>query len=142
MPQGLVKPANGILYAGQPVVTEYEVKTATSMYPGRLVITDTNEWNIKVATSGAATVLGVLDVEPGQLRTTLYDDGDQARVLSGDIVVLLTKDADLAITIGQKVIPANSGMVQVTGAADVNAVGYALQAAVAASATLLVKLTI
>ena len=142
MPQGLVKPANGILYAGQPLIQEYEVKTATSMYPGRLVITDTNEWNIKVATSGAATVLGVLDVEPGQLRTTLYDDGDQARVLSGDIVVLLTKDADLAITIGQKVIPANSGMVQVTGAADVNAVGYALQAAVAASATLLVKLTI
>jgi len=141
MPQGLVKPANGILYAGQPVVTEYEVKTATTMYPGRLVITDTNEWNIKVATSGALTVLGVLDVEPGQLRTTLYDDGDQARVLSGDIVVLLTKDADLPIAIGEKVIPANSGMIQVGTTAGA-VVGYALQAGVAASATLLVKLVI
>ena len=141
MPQGLVKPANGILYAGQPVITEYEVKTATTMYPGRLVITDTNAWDIKVATSGALTVLGVLDVEPGELRTTLYDEGDQARVLSGDIVVLLTKDADLAIAIGDKVIPANSGMVQIGTTAGA-VVGYALQAAVAASATLLVKLTI
>ena len=141
MPQGLVKPANGILYAGQPVVTEYEVKTATTMLPGRLVITDTNEWDIKVATSGALTVLGVLDVEPGQLRTTAYDAGDQARVLSGDIVVLLTKDADLPIAIGEKVIPANSGMIQVGTTAGA-VVGYALQAGVAASATLLVKLTI
>jgi len=141
MPQGLVKPANGILYAGQPVVTEYEVKTATTMLPGRLVMTDTNEWDIKVCTTGATTCLGVLDVEPGELRTTAYDAGDQARVLSGDIVVLLTKDADLAITIGDKVIPANSGMIQIGTTAGA-VVGYALQAGVAASATLLVKLTI
>ena len=84
MPQGLVQPNNSILYAGYPKYMEYEVKTATNMYPGRLVITDTNEYSIKVATDGATTVLGVLDVEPNELRETIYDAGDQARVITGD----------------------------------------------------------
>lgn len=141
-PQGLVQPANSILYAGDPVITEMEVLTATMMYPGRLVITDTNEWDIKVATSAAATVLGVLDVEATELVSTIYGAGDQARVLRGDIIVLLKKDSGAALAIGNKVIPANSGMIQ-AGTTAGQVVGYALQAvAKETKADVLVKLTI
>lgn len=144
MPQGLVKPSNAVLYAGDPVVQEMEVKTATSMYPGRLVITDTNEWDIKVATSGSAAVLGVLDVEATERRSTIYGAADQARVLRGDIVVLLTKDSGTALAIGAKVSPANSGMIQTCPSGqEFDVVGYALQAvAKETKATVLVKLTI
>lgn len=142
MPQGLVQPSNAVLYAGDPLVIEMEVKTATRMYPGRLVITDSNEWDIKVCTSGATTALGVLDVEPTELKTTVYDAADQARVLHGDIVVLLRKDSGGAVAIGDRLIPADSGMVQ-KGTTAGAVVGYALQAVAAQTkADLLVKLTI
>jgi hypothetical protein len=142
MPQGLIQPANEIVYAGTPTYLEYEVKTIAEMIPGRLVMHDTNEWDIKVCTSGATTALGVLDVEPGELRTSNYDAGDQARVITGDCVVLMTKDSGAAVAIGDKLIPADSGMVQ--GATTAGAViGYALQAvAKETKAELLVKLQI
>ena len=127
MPQGLVQPSNAILYAGVPVYREYEVKTATEMYPGRLVITDTNEWDIKVATDNATTCLGVLDVEAGERRSTIYGAGDQARVISGDCVVMMTKSSGATIAIGTRVQCSGSGKIDeyATATADV---GYALQA--------------
>jgi len=147
MPQGLIQPANGILYAGQPLVREYEVKTATSCFPGRLVTTDTNEWDIKVMISGAAGALGVLDVEPGNLRAYSYDAADQARVLSGPCIVLMTADSGgTAITIGTVLMPANTGMVMAGTAAGIALgaqVGIALQAVAAMTkANLLVLLEI
>lgn len=128
MPQGLIQPNNSILYAGNPKYLEYEVLTATNMYPGRLVITDTNEYSIKVGTDDATTVLGVLDVEPNELRETIYDAGDQARVITGDCVVLLKKASGATISVGTKVQCAGNGMVDeyATASADV---GYSLQAA-------------
>lgn len=128
MPQGLVQPTNAILYAGQPVYLEYEVLTATNMYPGRLVITDTNEYSIKVAGDNATDCLGVLDVEPGELRETIYGAGDQARVIRGDCVVMMTKASGATITVGLPVQCAGSGMVDEYATAQA-AVGYALQAA-------------
>ena len=142
MPQGLVQPTNSILYAGNPKYLEYEVKTATSMYPGRLVITDTNEYSIKVAGDGATTVLGVLDVEPNELRETIYDSGDQARVITGDCVVLLLAESGSTIAVGTKVEPSNSGMIS-ESADDTAMVGYALQAKTGDdNEFILVKLTI
>jgi len=143
MPQGLVKPSNAVLYAGEPVIQEMEVLTATNMYPGRLVIHDTNEWDIKVAGTGATNVIGVLDVEPNERRATIYGAGDQARVLRGDIVVLLTAPAGTAIAVGDKLQPAADGKVCKTALVVGQPVGYALQAlAVATAGTILVKLTI
>jgi hypothetical protein len=120
-----------------------EVLTATSMVPGRLVQTDTNEWSIKVQTSGGTNTLGVLDIEPAQLRTTLYDVGDQARVLSGPIIVLLTADSvGTGIAIGDPVKPADSGMIQKGGTAGAD-IGRALQVVAAATkANILVLLDI
>ena len=126
MPQGLVEPTNSILYAGVPVVHEMEVLTALGCFPGRLVITDTNEWNIKVCTTGATTALGVLDTESTERRATTYHTGDQARVLSGPIIVLMTADTGAAIAIGDDLIPADAGMVQ-KGTTAGAIIGKALQ---------------
>jgi hypothetical protein len=127
MPQGLVQPNNSILYAGQPVYLEYEVKTATNMYPGYLVIHDTNEYDIKVADDNSALVIGVLDVEPNELRETIYGAGDQARVITGDCVVLLKAASGATIAVGTKVQSAGNGLVDEYATADCD-VGYALQA--------------
>ena len=145
-PQGLIQPNNAILYNGDPLIHEYEVKTATTMYPGRLVIHDTNEWDIKVATSGSLVCLGVLDVEATELRTTLYGAADQARVLNGDIVVLMTKDSGGAIEEGTRLAAGDSGMVQPAafpGISGGGIIGYSLQVVAAATkARVLVKLLI
>jgi hypothetical protein len=128
MPQGLVQPTNAILYAGYPKYLEYEVETNTNMYPGRLVIAGSAEYQIVVGTDNAATVLGVLDVEPNELRETIYGAGDQARVITGDCIVLLKKASGATIAVGTKVQCAGAGMVDeyATATADV---GYSLQAA-------------
>ena len=143
MPQGLIQPNNSILYAGNPKYMEYEVKTATSCYPGRLVITDTNEYSVKVATDGAVTVLGVLDVEPNELRETIYGAGDQARVITGDCIVLLKAASGATIAVGTRVEAAADGMVEELADEDAE-IGYALQAATPGEGGewILVKLTI
>lgn len=111
MPQGPVNPTNDILVRGEPIITEYEVKTAANCYPGRLVIRDTSDGNIQVAGNGANNVLGVLDVEPGELRSTIYGASDQARVLSGPCVVLVEAVSGAVITAGLTLIPATGGTV-------------------------------
>ena len=127
MPQGLIQPTNSILYAGYPKYLEMEVETATNMYPGRLVITDTAEYQIQVATDNSVAVIGVLDVEPNELRETIYATGDQARVITGDCVVLVKAHSGATIVVGSVVQAAADGCVDqyATGGA---AVGYALQA--------------
>jgi hypothetical protein len=107
-----------------------EILTDTSCFPGRLVITDTNEWCCKVCTTGATTALGVLDIEPLNRRTIQYNAGDQARILTGPIIVLLTVDTGAAVAIGDTLIPANSGMVQ-KGTTAGAIVAVALQAVAA-----------
>jgi hypothetical protein len=81
------------------------------MYPGRLVIRDTTDYGVKIATGGDTTCLGVLDVEPNELASTIYGVGDQARVLSGDIEVLIPVFSGQTVTAGQTVIPGTGGVV-------------------------------
>lgn len=147
-PQGLVKPTNDVLYAGEPLYDELTVELTggtNAMYPGRLVITGTAEHQCKVAVSGSAVVIGVLDVEPNELRTTLHGSGDQARILRGDIVVLMTAVSGATIARGTLVQAAHSGKV-IESIATEKAVGYALQAPSASPSTkdeeILVKLTL
>jgi hypothetical protein len=132
MPQGIpVKGAigNAILYAGTPIVREMEVTTATTMIPGALVITDgSNDNGCIVAPDNSVIVLGVLDVDPTKLLTTTYTQYDQARILSGNIIVWLMKISGAAITRGLRVQCAGAGMVDQYATAEA-AVGYSLHAA-------------
>lgn len=146
MPQGI--PAKGaignaILYAGDPIVREMEVTTATDMYPGALVITDgSTDCGCIVATDNSVAVIGVLDRDPTKLLTTIYTQYDQARVLSGDIIVWVKAISGATITRGLRVQCAGAGMVDqyATAAGDV---GYSLHAKSGAdNEWILVKLTI
>jgi hypothetical protein len=131
MPQGILAKGgigNEILYAGDPVVREMEVMTATDMYPGRLVITDgSTDYGIIVGTDNSVAILGVLDREPTELITTQYDQYDQARVLSGDIIVWLVAVSGATITRGLRVQCAGAGKVDQYATAQA-AVGYSLHA--------------
>jgi hypothetical protein len=92
-----------ILYAGIPLIKECEVLTATEMYPGRLVEHDTNAGDIKVAATNSVVVLGVLDREGTELVSTIYHAGDQARVLSGPIIVWMLANSGATIAVGTAV---------------------------------------
>ena len=157
MPQGLISPSNAILYAGEPEIQEMEVKTATNLAPGRLVIQDTNAWDVKVAGDGALLVLGVADVMANKKLTamqteiatgvplTTYSAGDQVRVLRGDIVVKLLAKSGSTIAVGTRVMAAANGMIkQFSGTAADALIGYSLEAPTltALCKWVLVKLTI
>ena len=136
MPQGTVNPSNAILCAGTPVIKEMEIVTATSCYPGTLVIRDTTDNGVKIATDGATTCIGVLDMESTETRNTLYDAADQARVLTGPCEVLIRVYTGQTVTAGQTVIPATGGTViagttagAVVGVAKTTATGSTTDAA-------------
>lgn len=155
MPQGLIQPANAILYAGEPLYQEFEVLTTTHMAPGRLVITDTNDYSIKVAGAGAATCLGVLDIMADEKLTLMqtevqegtplavYAAGTQVRVIRGDVVVKCMGDSGATIAVGTKLITAANGMVT-NGTTAGQVIGYSLQAITFSGVCkwVLVKLTI
>ena len=137
MPQGLIKPSNAILYAGKPQYQELEAES-TGIKPGRLVMTGTAEWQCKVGTAaGAATILGVADVEPTERRqtttttdpdnATAYSAADQVRVLRGDVVVMVVAASGETINVGTRLEAGNAGVVK-AWATSPKDVGYALTA--------------
>lgn len=137
MPQGVILPLNAILYAGTPEAgIEYEVETATDMYPGRLVQPGTQDYQIKVGTAaGNALITGVLDVKSdvrrqasgtGPTTCNVYLVGDQTIPLRGDIVTLAVALSGQTINVGTHVEAANNGMVQALSAGK--DLGYAVTA--------------
>ena len=138
MPQGLIQPNNAILYAGEPQMQEFEAETVTGLAPGRLVITDTAEYQIQAGTAASIIVLGVADVPSDEKLTLMQTEtasgvplatftaGDQVRVLRGDIVVKVLLKSGETITVGEKLECAALGMVQ-TASVDQAVVGYALE---------------
>ncbi len=140
-PQRTVQPARGILCSGIPIIEEYEIETADNCYPGRLVEPGTGTHQVVVGTSGSSVIIGVLDTEPDELRTTIYVVDTQARVLRGDIVVLLKAVSGAAISMGEKVQCATAGMV-IESTDATKAVGVAEEAKSGDDAEwILVKLT-
>jgi hypothetical protein len=104
-----VNPSNAILCAGVPIIHEYEVKTATHMYPGIFVIRDTSDDNIKVGVTADLNVLGVLDVPSDGLRSEIYTQYEQARVLSGPCEVLVNVMSGATITAGITLLCGSGG---------------------------------
>jgi hypothetical protein len=157
MPQGKIQPSNAILESGTPLVQEYEAGTVTHLAPGRLVITETNDYTCTVATAAALTVLGVADVPSDEKLSSMqanetvsgaptktFTAGDPVRVLRGDIVVKLLLKSGEDVDVGERIEAAANGMCQAytTALADV---GYALEDTGGATTTcdwILVKLTI
>jgi len=134
MPQGLVKPANQVLVAGNPVIVEFEIgatATAAKMLPGRLVIFDNTDTSVKEAGAKADNVVGFLDVAPDKTEATAYAVGDQARVIMGECIAKLLLLANENVTRGDPLVAAADGKVakQAVGAmgAQGTVIGHALE---------------
>jgi hypothetical protein len=90
---GFRKPNNKIVVAGEPLVQELKVETATNMYPGRLVKKGTNDDDIVVA-GATDTPIGWLGYEHAHpdyrpnTPDTAYSANDRAPVLNGDIIIV------------------------------------------------------
>ncbi len=91
---GFKKPNNKIVAAGEPLVQELKVETATNMYPGRLVKKGTNDDDIVVNTANGAAVgwLGYEQTNPQYKPAnvdTAYSAGDYVAVLNGGGFVIV-----------------------------------------------------
>ena len=115
MPQGLVKPANQILVAGNPIVVEYEVganATEAKMLPGNLVIYDTVAYAVKEAGDEADDVLGIIDVAPDKLESDHYAVGDQVKIIMGECIAKLRLAASENVAPGNWLVAAADGQVK------------------------------
>jgi len=124
MPQGSVIPSNSILVAGQPIIVEKEARTVTDLAPGRLVITDTTDYQCTFAGDEAANVIGVCDV-PSDKKLTAFTftaktgaatvtvaAGDQLRILRGPIRVKVILLSGESVAVGDGLVAAAIGMVK------------------------------
>ena len=146
MPQYLVKPANQVVVAGNPLRLEFEVganATAAKMLPGRLVIHDATDGDVKEAGAKARNVIGFLDVAAGKKEADAYAVADQVMVVVGECVAKLTLLANESVAPGDLLVTAADGKVakQAVGAMGSQGmvVGQALETSnVAADAEILV----
>ena len=114
MPQGVQKPANQVLAAGNPLRVEMEIganATAAKMLPGRVVIFDAADQTIMEAGAKADGDVFILDVDPDELEATAYAVGDQAMVIVGECIAKLTLLASENVARGDPLVTAADGKV-------------------------------
>ena len=112
MPQGVVKPSNQIIAHGDPLMVEMEIganATAAEMKAGRVVIFDDADQTVKESGAAAANVVGFLEVDPAKTKSTAYAVGDQAKVVIGDCLAVLTLLANESVTRGDALVTAANG---------------------------------
>ena len=112
MPQNVVKPSNQIVAFGDPLLVEMEVganATAAKMLAGRVVIFDDADQTVKESGAEAANVVGFLEVDPANTKSTAYAVGDQAKVVIGECLAVLTLLASENVTRGDPLVTAADG---------------------------------
>ena len=112
MPQGVVKSSNQIVAYGDPLAVEMEVganATAAKMLPGRVVVFDDADQTVKEAGAKAASVAGFLEVAPAKKKTDAYVVGDQAKVVVGECLAVLTLLANESVVRGDNLVTAADG---------------------------------
>ena len=111
LPQGIQKPSNQIIAYGDPLIAEMEIganATAAKMLAGRVVIFDDADQTVKEA-GAAANVVGFLEVDPTKTKTTAYAVGDQAKVVIGECLAVMTLLASESVTRGDALVTAADG---------------------------------
>jgi hypothetical protein len=80
----------GVVVAGNPIIEELRWKTvdATHSIPGRFVVKDTTDSEIKLQSSGGAGTIGIVLIDPTKVIATGATAGDWARVAHGPGVVV------------------------------------------------------
>jgi len=112
LPQGVVKPSNQIVAYGDPLGVEMEVganATEAKMLAGRVVIFDDVDQTVKEAGAKATNVVGFLEVDPAKTKTDNYEVGDQAKVVVGECLAVLTLLASENVTRGDPLVTAADG---------------------------------
>jgi hypothetical protein len=112
LPQGVVKPSNQTVAYGDPLLVEMEIganATAAQMVAGRVVIFDDADQTVKEAGAAAANVVGFLEVDPAKKKTDNYAVGDQAKVVIGECLAVLTLLANESVTRGDALVTAANG---------------------------------
>ena len=114
MPQGVQKPANQVLAAGNPLRVEMEIganATAAKMLPGRVVIFDDADQTIKEAGAKTTGEVFILDVQPEELEATAYAVGEQAMVIVGECIAKMKLLASENVARGDPLVTAADGKV-------------------------------
>jgi hypothetical protein len=114
MPQAVVKPSNQIVAYGDPLTVEMEVganATPAKMLPGRVVIFDDADQTVKEAGAKATGEVGFLEVTPTKKKIDNYAVGDQAKVVIGECLAVLTLLASENVTRGDPLVTAADGKV-------------------------------
>jgi len=112
LPQGVVKPSNQIVAYGDPLGVEMEVganATEAKMLAGRVVIFDDADQTVKEAGAKATNVVGFLEVDPAKKKTDNYEVSDQAKVVVGECLAVLTLLASENVTRGDPLVTAADG---------------------------------
>ena len=112
MPQNVVKPTNQIVAFGDPLLVEMEIganATAAKMLAGRVVVFDDADQTVKESGAAAANVVGFLEVDPANTKSTAYAVGDQAKVVIGECLAVLTLLASENVTRGDPLVTAADG---------------------------------
>jgi len=107
-----VKPSNQIVAYGDPLGVEMEVgvnATEAKMLAGRVVIFDDVDQTVKEADAKAVNVVGFLEVDPAKTKTDNYEVGDQAKVVVGECLAVLTLLASENVTRGDPLVTAAEG---------------------------------
>jgi hypothetical protein len=112
MPQGIVKPINQIVAAGDPLIVEMEVganATEAKMLPGRVVIFDDVDQTVKEAGAKITEEAGFIEVKPDKTKTDAPAVGDQIPIVVGECLAVLTLLANENVTRGDPLVSAADG---------------------------------
>jgi len=107
-----VKPSNQIVAYGDPLGVEMEIganATEAKMLAGRVVIFDDVDQTVKEAGAKATNVVGFLEVDPAKTKTDNYEVSDQAKVVVGECLAVLTLLASENVTRGDPLVTAADG---------------------------------
>jgi hypothetical protein len=112
MPQGIVKPTNQIVAAGDPLTVEMEVganATVADMLPGRVVIFDTVDQTVKEAGAKADVAVGFIEVTANKTKSVAPAVGDQIPIVLGECLAVLTLLASENVARGDNLVCAANG---------------------------------
>ena len=132
MPQGIVKPSNQIVAAGDPLIVEMEVganATPAEMLPGAVVVFDDVDQTVKECGAKADGEVGFLEVDGTHRKIDAYAVGGQVPVVFGECLAVLKLLASENVTRGDPLVTAADGKVakQAVGAmgGQGKVIGYA-----------------
>lgn len=119
----LQHPTGAIVDQGVPLVDHYKIKTVANCYPGRLVITDTTDNQIKVSGAAGETLgwLGYEQANPNykpDTVDTIYAVNDMAPVLSGGhFTIVASLASGQSVAAGARLVAgANGELIEDTAA--------------------------